>query len=230
MEKPQGHSFLLSLLPPSLHSLPLTPSLPPSLPPSLLPPPLIPSLLSLPPPSLSFPPSRFLHRESYQFFSRGKIWVKGLGERQTYFVEPGDEVDTMISENSQDSDSETNSNVGLTVPPDAFLRSPSFVKYNRIKPVQLTPFTSNNSLTPAPANPLQMLKPCGPPSPRRSFTQVGGTENGRISIASNASAIFIVERPSEENGLKREFNESQKELRTKHVHRKRHNKNKCKVS
>ena len=162
------------------------------------------------------------------FYSRGKIRIKGLGERQTYFVEPVDDHDgtthITVQSESQDSDSSVNSTAtGLSK-----VRSRSFIKYSR--PMAVKP--SSNSLARASSNPfpdpewsqqervatpLEMVKPqknlsvTSSPITRRQLqvadslepaltsTPENDDQDGRVSRLSNSSAIFIVHKSSTED-------------------------------
>ena len=76
------------------------------------------------------PHCRLLSGLPFTFFSRGRITIKSLGEKQTYFVEPEcDDAFALMEEEEW--------NVGS--PTESFVRSPSFVKYHKILPV--TSFT-----------------------------------------------------------------------------------------
>ena len=160
------------------------------------------------------------------FYSRGKIRVKGLGERQTYFVEPVDDHDgtthIVVQPESQDSDSSVNSTAtGLSK-----VRSRSFIKYSR--PMAVKP--SSNSLARTTSNPfhdpewsqqervatpLEMVKPqknlsvSSSPITRRQLqvadslepplTSTDDNQDGRVSRLSDSSAIFIVHKSSTED-------------------------------
>ena len=159
---------------------------------------------------------RFLKRKPYEVFSRGEINVKGLGLKRTYFVEPASDSEstTKIFVDSQDSDSETNSlNDEVDNRKDAFMRSPSFVKYHHIRPV--TPVQSVISMVPqsietpfrSSSSSLNELS-VSPPRPRTSVnnlmrptlrgaelapTPSGVVRHSRISTISNTS---IFTRPT----------------------------------
>ena len=159
------------------------------------------------------------------FYSRGKIRVKGLGERQTYFVEPVDDHDgtthIMVQSESQDSDSSSNSTaVGLSK-----VRSRSFIKYSHpmaVKPssqslarVSSNPFHDPEwSQLERVATPLEMVKPQRNGSspivrnqlqvadslePVLTSTPENDDQSGRVSRLSNSSAIFMVHKSSTED-------------------------------
>ena len=160
------------------------------------------------------------------FYSRGKIRVKGLGERQTYFVEPVDDHDgtthIMVQSESQDSDSSSNS----TTPGISKLRSRSFIKYSHpmaVKPssqslarVSSNPFHDpESSQLERVATPLEMVKPQRNESmsspivrnqlqvadslePVLTNTPENDNQSGRVSRLSNSSAIFMVHKSTED--------------------------------
>jgi len=110
-----------------------------------------------------------LKGKPYVFYSRGKIRVKGLGLRQTYFVEPASDHDgttrIMVQPEDRDSDSD---DMGTGFDPK--LRSPSFIRYQQltvVKPstpslhrMDSNPFhTSGWSQEGRSTSPLDMVKP-----------------------------------------------------------------------
>lgn len=88
----------------------------------------------------------------YVFYNRGKINIKGLGERQTYFVEPSDSnVKPLVrNDSSVPMINVASKSNFLDVKKEDVLRSPSFVKYNKCTMVT-TP--SVQFLANAPPNP-----------------------------------------------------------------------------
>ena len=174
----------------------------------------------------------------YLFYSRGKIVVKGLGERQTYFVEPGDESDDEcdgetrmhVFEERESSDSETEPGQ------ERFIRSPSFVKYNHIKPVK--PGTSpsafgscsSSSLNDPAGRLIRMVKAtrregtvCEPSPPLIHPSSTLVPESPK-----NHSRTYVI-TPAEDAGLTMRAPQSQPDIRT-HSHKKKKHKGKCKIS
>ena len=168
-----------------------------------------------------------LKGKPYTFYSRGKIRVKGLGLRQTYFVEPVSDHDgtthIMVQPEDQDSDSD-----GVGTGLDPKLRNPSFIRFNQltvVKPsspslvrMDSNPFHSSGwSQQGRSTSPLDMVKPqrnestLSAPDPSSPIFRVGSGQlqhdprstippvNGRVSMASNNSSLFIVHRASREN-------------------------------
>lgn len=70
------------------------------------------------------------HSDAYTFYNRGKIEVKGLGLKQTYFVEPPPE-DGNCATDLRISQSGSSFLVTNGQKDDAFNRNPSFVKFSR---------------------------------------------------------------------------------------------------
>lgn len=175
-----------------------------------------------------FPPlPSMLKGKPYVFYSRGKIRVKGLGLRQTYFVEPASDHDgttrIMVQPEDRDSDSD-GGGTGL----DPKLRSPSFIRYQQLTVVKSStpslprmdsnPFhTSGWSQEGRSTSPLDMVKPqrnesvLSVPDPSLPIFKVGSghlqpdprptspPQNGRVSKGSNNSSLFIVHRASRED-------------------------------
>ena len=130
----------------------------------------------------------------YIFYSRGKINVKGLGERQTYFVEPpSSNVKPQLEVVRNDSgevgavpvvnvDGETGPST--SVKKEEVLRSPSFVTYNKCTMVS-TP--SVQFLPNLPANPTFESNDEHNLRPERSSG--GGLEMHRLATPGTSPAV-----------------------------------------
>lgn len=80
-----------------------------------------------------------LRKKPFVFYSRGKIEVKGLGLRETYFIEPANGFDGVKTIMVERADSSLQSSLPVERQME-FIRSSSFVRYNQI--VQLKPSAS----------------------------------------------------------------------------------------
>ena len=80
-----------------------------------------------------------LRKKPFVFFSRGKIEVKGLGLRETYFIEPANGFDGIKTIMVESADGTLLPSLPVDHSMD-FIRTCSFVRYNQI--VQMKPSAS----------------------------------------------------------------------------------------